>query len=71
MELKLEKLYDETFYVEQSTWKTWRSYDKDRKQLVTSLTEEGCINATRYYMKGLQEGFMEVKIHQGSVDGKL
>ena len=41
------------------------------KRIITSLTEEGCINATRYYMKGLQEGFGEVKTHQGSVDGKL
>ena len=65
------QLIDEAFYVEQSTWKTWRSYDKDGKPLVASLTSEACIAATRYYLKGKQEGFMEVKTYQGSVDGKL
>ena len=52
-------------------WYVYHSYNKEEKRLITSLTEEGCINATRYYMKGLQEGFMEVITHQGSVDGKL
>jgi hypothetical protein len=72
MELKLENLYDDgAFYVEQSNWKTWKSFDKDRNALVTSLAQETCVAATRYYLKGKQEGFMEVKTHQGSVDGKL
>ena len=71
MELKLEQLYDDAFYVEQSNWKTWKSYDKDGNALVTSLAQETCVAATRYYLKGKQEGFMEVKTHQGSVDGKL
>ena len=65
------QLIDEAFYVEQSTWKTWRSFDKDGKPLVASLTSEACIAATRYYLKGKQEGFMEVKTYSGSVDGKL
>jgi hypothetical protein len=64
-------LIDDCFYIKNKKYGTWSSYDKEDKCLVTSLTEEGCINATRYYMKGLQEGFMEVKTHQGSVDGKL
>ena len=72
MELNLENLYDDgAFYVEQSNWKTWKSFDKDRNALVTSLAQETCVAATRYYLKGKQEGFMEVKTHQGSVDGKL
>ena len=72
MELKLENLYDDgAFYVEQSNWKTWKSFDKDRNALVTSLAQETCVAATRYYLKGKQEGFMDVKTHQGSVDGKL
>lgn len=68
----MKKLIDEAFYVEEQSWKTWRSYDKDGKPLVTSLTEETCIAATRYYCKGLQEGFGEsATTYEGSVDGKL
>ena len=66
-----KKLIDDCFYIEKARWGVYHSYNKEEKRLITSLTEEGCINATRYYMKGLQEGFMEVITHQGSVDGKL
>ena len=69
MELNLEQLYDDAFYVEQSNWKTWKSYDKDRNALVTSLTQETCIAATRFC---LQEGFGEgTKSYAGQIDGKL
>lgn len=64
-------LIDDCFYVEAKKWGTWGSYDRDGKSLITSLTEQTCINATRYYMKGLQEGFGETTSYQGSVDGKL
>ena len=67
-----KQLIDEAFYVEQSTWKIWRSYDKDGKPLVASLTSEACIAATRFYCKGLQEGFGEGSTsYEGSVAGKL
>ena len=65
------KLIDDCFYIEKARWDVYHSYNKEQKRIITSLTEEGCINATRYYMKGIQEGFEEVKTHQGSVDGKL
>jgi hypothetical protein len=55
MELNLENLYDDAFYVEQSNWKTWKSYDKEGNALVTSLSEETCIAATRFYLKFRQE----------------
>jgi hypothetical protein len=64
-------LIDEAFYVEQSRWKTWTSYDKDWNSLITSLTEETCIAATRFYLKGKQEGFSETQTYSGKVDGKL
>ena len=71
-ETKMGKtLIDEAFYVEESTWKTWRSFDKDGKPLVSSLTQEACIAATRAYLKWQQEGFPETKTHEGSVAGKL
>jgi hypothetical protein len=66
-----KKLIDDAFYVEQSSWKTWKSHDREGKSLVTSLTEEYCIAATRNYLKWLQEGFPEAHTHSGQVDGKL
>jgi len=66
------ELIDDAFYVKQQRWGTWDSYDKDGKGLVTSLTEEQCISATRFYLKGRQEGFPEPeKVHEGVVGGKL
>ena len=65
------KLIDDCFFVEEKKWGTWDSYDKDGKCIITSPNEQSCIDATRYYMKGLQEGFSKVKSHQGTVDGKL
>jgi hypothetical protein len=68
----VKELIDEAFYVEECAWGTWKSYDKDGKPLVTSLTSENCIAATRFYCKGLQEGFGESsKSYEGSVGGKL
>jgi hypothetical protein len=64
-------LIDDCFYVEKVRWGVYHSFDKDEKRLITSLTEENCIAATRFYLKGLQEGFEETKSHQGTVDGKL
>ena len=64
------KLYDDCFYVKLKKYGLWDSYNKEGEPLISSLTEESCINATRFYLKGLQE-FGEVKTHQGSVDGKL
>ena len=67
-----KQLIDEAFYVEEGFGKTWKSYDKDGNPLVTSLTEETCIAATRFYCKGIQEGFGEsATSYEGSVGGKL
>ena len=66
-------LIDDCFYVEQSAWKTWKSYDKDGTALITSLTTEACVAATRYYLKLKQENLLnEVGVTYSSVvDGKL
>lgn len=66
-----KKLIDDVFYIEQSAWKTWKSSDKEGNSLITSLTEESCIASTRFFLKGLQEGFPESQTHSGTVDGKL
>jgi hypothetical protein len=66
---------DNAFYVEQKKWGTWDSYDKDGKCIVTSLTEEECVRATRFILKGRQEGWNEeqtmVKSENSTVGGKL
>jgi hypothetical protein len=64
-------LIDDAFYVEECVWKTWKSYDKDGNPLITSLSKETCIAATRFYLKGVQEGWGETKTYNGSVEGKL
>lgn len=54
-----KEIIDDCFYVEKKKWGTWDSSELDGKRLVTSPTRETCINATRFYLKGLQEGFGE------------
>jgi hypothetical protein len=66
------KLYDDCFYVQQKKYGLWYSTDKEGNGLITSLTEELCVSATRFYLKGRQEGFPEPeKVHEGVVGGKL
>jgi len=66
-------LIDGCFTVDKARWGTYRSYDKEGNGLVTSMTEDGCIQATRWYLKGLQEGWDDHNTveHEGSVGGKL
>jgi hypothetical protein len=66
-----KKLIDDAFYIVKKSYGLWDSSDKDGKGLITSFTEESCINATRAYLKWLQEGFPEIKSYTGKVDGKL
>jgi hypothetical protein len=63
---------DDCFRVEEKKWGTWTSYDKEGKELLTSLHKEGCIAATRWYLKQKQEGFVKDGIkYEGVVGGKL
>lgn len=66
-----KKLIDDAFYVKKQRWGTWDSYDKEDKPILTSLTEDICVSATRFYLKGRQEGFPESKSYEGQVGGKL
>lgn len=66
-----KELIDDCFYVSQQRWGTWNSYDKDDKSIITSLTKEVCIRATRAYLKMKQEGFDDTKTYEGVVGGKL
>jgi hypothetical protein len=51
-----KQLIDDAFYVEQRSWGTWQSHYPDGKGIITSLTEDQCVTATRWYLKCLQEG---------------
>ena len=65
-------LIDGCFTVDKARWGTWRSFDKEGKEILTSLTEEQCIAATRWYLKARQEGFTEnTATYDGVVGGKL
>jgi hypothetical protein len=66
-----KKLIDDAFYVEQKRYGLWDSTNTDGKGLVTSLTEEQCVSATRFILKGRQEGFAESKTYDSEVGGKL
>ena len=66
-----KQLIDDAFYVEQKKYGLWDSYDKDDKGIITSLTEDQCVTATRWYLKCLQEGFEETKTYSSEVGGKL
>ena len=65
-----KKLIDDIFTVEKARF-LWHSKDKDGNGLVSALTEESCIKATRFYLKGRQEGFSETTQYEGTVGGKL
>ena len=65
-----KKLIDDVFTVEKARF-LWHSKDKDGNGLVSALTEQACITATRFYLKGKQEGFSDTKSYEGTVGGKL
>lgn len=69
---------DDTFYVKEQRWGTWVSYGKDDQSIITSLTQEQCISATRFYLKFKQENKFEsndneenVSRYSGTMDYKL
>lgn len=68
-----KQLIDDCFYVEEKKWGTWDSYDKDGKCIITALTEDDCVRATRYYLKLKQENRLNEteKTYSATVEGKL
>ena len=66
-----KKLIDDCFYIEQKKYGLWDSTDLEGNGLITSITEEECVRATRFYLKGKQEGWSETKTYDGVVGGKL
>ena len=71
-EIPQQVVYDESFTVKKQRWGTFVSYDLEGTILITSITEDSCISATRWYLKARQEGFEEpVANYQSTVEGKL
>ena len=68
-----QQLIDDAFYVEEKKYGLWQSHYPDGKGIITSLTEEECVRATRYYLKMKQEGAINENVvtYSGTVDGKL
>jgi hypothetical protein len=68
-----KKLIDDCFYIEPQKWGTWDSTDKEGNKLITSLTEDACVSATRHFLQLKQENRLnEVEVTYSSVvDGKL
>ena len=68
-----KQLIDDAFYVEQKKYGLWDSYDRDGKGIITALTEEECVKATRFMLKLKQENKLNQvgNTYSGTVDGKL
>ena len=64
---------DGAFTVDKARWGTWRSFDRDGKEIITALTEENCVAATRWYLKSLQDGSFcnNTVVYSGELGGKL
>jgi len=65
---------DDTFRVYKTRYGVYHSAAKDGEELVTALTAEQCINGTRFYLKGRQDGWSEYEtrtMNDGIVGGKL
>jgi hypothetical protein len=67
------QLIDDAFYVEEKKYRLWQSHYPDGRGIITSLTEEECVRATRYYLKMKQEGAINENVvtYSGTVDEKL
>ena len=67
-------IYDDAFWVKRQRWGTFVSVGADDLHIITSLTEEQCVKATRFYLKGLQDNSFEHNkgvTYSGEVGGKL
>ena len=70
---KAPAVIEPAFTVVKQRWGTFTSVDAEGNKLVTSLSEEGCVEATHFYLKGKQdEGFTISEVTYTSVvEGKL
>lgn len=64
-------MIDDLFTISRTKYGIFISTHRDGHEVITALTEEECLKATRWYLKAMQEGFPEVTTHEGTVGGKL
>ena len=65
-------IHDDAFWVKRQRWGTFVSVGVDDREIITSLTEEQCVSATRWLLKCRQEGFPEEsRSYDSVVGGKL
>ena len=63
---------DDAFWIKKQRWGTFVSVGADDLEIITALTEEQCLTATRWYLKAKQEGFTDdSRTYDGMVGGKL
>jgi hypothetical protein len=63
---------DDAFWIKRQRWGTFVSIGADDLEIITALTEEHCLSATRWYLKQRQEGFTDdASTYDGVVGGKL
>jgi len=65
---------DDAFQVYKTRFGLWHSEAKNGEKLISSLSEEQCVKATRFYLKGRQEGWdgsNSSVMNDGIVGGKL
>ena len=55
---------DDAFRIEHKKYGLWDSYDKDGKCIITALTEEQCVTATRWYCKQIQENTLDKTVER-------
>ena len=70
---KTKTKIEPAFTVVKQRWGTFTSIDSDGNKLVTSMTEDQCVAATHFYLKGKQEGEFTgpETAYDGEVGGKL
>ena len=56
------RMLDDLFTVTRSRFGTWNSYDRNGGPLITSLTEELCIEATKFYLQGKEVGWDSLSV---------
>ena len=73
-EISEHEWIDDCFRVYKTRFKIWHSASKDGKELITALSKDVCIQMTRFYLKGEQEGWSSDTsrvVNDGVVGGKL
>ena len=70
----MSEIIDDAFEVSESRYGLWNSEDLNGRKLLTSLTKDIVVEATRWYLKAESEGTLDdcvIARGDGRVGGKL